>query len=125
MNRFTQTLTGLAVAASVLSAVFASVPITEERFGVNWGSELYTPYAVTAILAISFRRNVEEAAISLVGSVTVGLAVFAMRATGDALAFQLCWFLSLLGCVVVLLTQFVRRGIRNGRQSNNSRQREA
>jgi len=116
MNRFAQILVGLALSASALSAFFALVSLqtSSERLSVNWGGLFYLvsplPYVVAAILAVSFRRNIKEVVISLAGSVAIGpLGVYVMRTAEDALTVQFGWFLSVLGCIVILLIQLFGR----------------
>ncbi len=118
MKSTPKTLSLLAVAASATAAVasLVSLPVLADQFSLTWAGDAYLltplPYIVLAVLAIIFRSTVGGAAISLIGALVLGgLGVYGMYATTEAMGIALLPLVLLIGCVVILLAQLVRRAV--------------
>jgi len=118
MKSTPKTLSLLAVAASATAAVasLVSLPVLADQFSLTWAGDAYLltplPYIVLAVLAIIFRSTVGGAAILLIGALVLGgLGVYGMYATTEAMGIALLPLVLLIGCVVILLAQLVRRAV--------------
>jgi hypothetical protein len=102
-----------AVCTTAAVTTLVSLPSQAERFHLTWGAGDYVwvvvPHVVMMILAISFRKTLVGAMISLTGAVIVGAGGHVLTYSNrDAIGVGLAPFILLAGCGVVLLLQLAR-----------------
>ena len=104
-------LTALAVFVCSLALIFTRFRVLSSIYVRTFGPEQFwlqaLPYVLLATIAIAFRRTVSGAVISLFASII--LSVFGIQLLYTANQIWLGPFLLILGCVVLLCAQMIRK----------------
>jgi hypothetical protein len=109
----------VAISATAAVATLVGVMFQADRFSLTtgWDSDIFPwpvwPYMLLVILAIIFRKTVPGATISLIGALMIGVyGVFRTYTAANAKDIGFTPLVLFAGCVVMLLAQLIRWGVR-------------